>query len=185
MIYPVIFSFSRGILFSCSIIRVRCGSNIIRFNFRSISSYRLGFDRVVNKPDIMYPDEETPLNEENPKPPFESRVQNSWGSENLPNQRESFWQQQQSKFGRSIAESISNARIASVRAIEVSAIVQKGFSSGFQSFVDSTNGFHFACSCLALYYVSAIVAFSHCFESWSYIDSLYFATITFLTIGTS
>mmetsp|Transcript_6079 Transcript_6079/g.9320 ORF Transcript_6079/g.9320 Transcript_6079/m.9320 type:complete len:388 (+) Transcript_6079:146-1309(+) len=131
----------------------------------------------------MYADEETPLNEENPKPASESRVQHSLESENPPNQGESFWQQQQWKFNLSIAKSISNARRASDRAVEVSAIVQKGFSSGFQSFVDSANGFHFICSCLALYYVSAIVAFSHCFESWSYVDSLYFATITFLTIG--
>lgn len=128
-------------------------------------------------PGSTYPDEETPLNGENPKLSPGSEMQNSVESENLLKGRPSL---------QDIAWRVSTTKKASGRLFELSrygAALQKGFSSGFHSFVDSANGFRFAVSCLVVYYASAIIAFSHMFENWSYIDSMYFATITFLTIG--
>mmetsp|Transcript_17461 Transcript_17461/g.25806 ORF Transcript_17461/g.25806 Transcript_17461/m.25806 type:complete len:397 (-) Transcript_17461:37-1227(-) len=132
-----------------------------------------------------YPDEETPLNGEKPEQGPGSEMQNSVRSENPPKQHPRLERspQRQSKINQSISESIYIVKKKYARAKEVSASLQKGFSLGFHSFIDSTSGLHFAFTCLVLYYASAVVAFSHFFENWSYIDSMYFATITFLTIG--
>jgi hypothetical protein len=58
-----------------------------------------------------------------------------------------------------------------------------GFSSGFVSFFESTSGIRFAVFHVVLFYFVAIVAFSFGWEKWSIIDSLYFATITFTSVG--
>ena len=59
-----------------------------------------------------------------------------------------------------------------------------GFSLGFVSFFDSSAGIMFALLNLAIYYASAVIAFSFTLEKWTIIDSLYFATITFTSVGT-
>jgi hypothetical protein len=60
---------------------------------------------------------------------------------------------------------------------------KKGFSMGFVSFFDSSAGVLFALFNLAIFYLAAVIAFSCIWEEWSVIDSLYFATITFTSVG--
>lgn len=36
---------------------------------------------------------------------------------------------------------------------------------------------------LALYYLAAVIAFSFLWEKWTIIDSVYFATVTFTSVG--
>jgi Ion channel len=59
-----------------------------------------------------------------------------------------------------------------------------GFSTGFVSFLETASGIKFAIFHVVLFYVVAILAFSFGLEKWSIIDSLYFATITFTSVGT-
>lgn len=66
-----------------------------------------------------------------------------------------------------------------------SQAARRGFSAGFVNFFESRGGMVFGFANLALYYASAIIAFSFYFEpDWTVIDAIYFATVTFTTIGT-
>lgn len=60
---------------------------------------------------------------------------------------------------------------------------RSGFSGGFVSFFESSRGILFGFTNLAIFYLAAVVAFSFIFEEWTIIDSVYFATVTFTTIG--
>jgi hypothetical protein len=60
---------------------------------------------------------------------------------------------------------------------------KRGFSLGFVSFFDSSEGIVFGLLNLVLYYLAAIIAFSFLWEKWTIIDSVYFATVTFTSVG--
>jgi len=59
----------------------------------------------------------------------------------------------------------------------------EGFAVGYKSFIESKLGITLAIASVVIYYALAIIAYGHIFEHWSYIDCLYFATLTFTTIG--
>jgi hypothetical protein len=62
---------------------------------------------------------------------------------------------------------------------------RRGFSAGFVNFFESKGGIIFACINLAIYYASSVLAFAFIFEpDWTVVDAVYFATVTFTTIGT-
>jgi hypothetical protein len=62
---------------------------------------------------------------------------------------------------------------------------RRGFSAGFVNFFESKGGIVFAFVNLAIYYASSVIAFAFIFEpDWTVIDAVYFATVTFTTIGT-
>jgi hypothetical protein len=61
---------------------------------------------------------------------------------------------------------------------------RRGFSVGFDNYFETSQGVSLACLHVAIYYVLAVVAYSFVFEKWTVIDSVYFATVTFTTIGT-
>ena len=60
---------------------------------------------------------------------------------------------------------------------------KRGFSLGFVSFFDSSEGIAFGLCNLMLYYLAAVIAFSFLWEKWTIIDSVYFATVTFTSVG--
>jgi Ion channel len=51
------------------------------------------------------------------------------------------------------------------------------------SFFDSSEGVLFGLFNLALFYLAAVIAFSFLWEKWTIIDSVYFATVTFTSVG--
>mmetsp|Transcript_18878 Transcript_18878/g.31213 ORF Transcript_18878/g.31213 Transcript_18878/m.31213 type:complete len:366 (-) Transcript_18878:314-1411(-) len=61
---------------------------------------------------------------------------------------------------------------------------RRGFSEGFVSFFESKRGILFGFANLAIYYASAVIAFAFILETdWTVVDAIYFATVTFTTIG--
>jgi Ion channel len=56
-------------------------------------------------------------------------------------------------------------------------------TSEFQGFEQSTSAFWICFFHAALYYSLAVLGFSYLVEKWPVVDSLYFATVVFLTIG--
>jgi len=76
-----------------------------------------------------------------------------------------------------------NMRASLSRAQKISEKINPGFTVGYKQFIESSAGISLVVTIVVLYYVLALVAYGHLFERWSYIDCLYFATLTFTTIG--
>lgn len=77
---------------------------------------------------------------------------------------------------------VERAAVTNVRTPLI-PIFHRGFSSGYESFVESRRGVFFGLFNLCIYYTISVVAFCFVFERWTFIDAIYFATVVFTTIG--
>mmetsp|Transcript_12195 Transcript_12195/g.26381 ORF Transcript_12195/g.26381 Transcript_12195/m.26381 type:complete len:379 (+) Transcript_12195:195-1331(+) len=60
---------------------------------------------------------------------------------------------------------------------------ESGLTADFVGYANSQDAVWLCVACIVLYLCLAILAFSVVFESWSIVDSLYYAVVTFTTIG--
>lgn len=68
---------------------------------------------------------------------------------------------------------------AEIRALPETGEI--GLTAAFVGYVNSQDAVLLCVACIVLYLCLAILAFSVVFESWSIVDSLYYAVVTFTT----